>query len=512
MNQQEKQGVVYLVGAGPGDPSLITVRAKQLLTQADVIVYDALLNKDLLKLTRPDAELIYVGKKAGHHTMPQKQINQLLVEKANSSKNVVRLKGGDPFVFGRGGEEAIELHEAGIPFEIVPGITAGIAVPAYAGIPITHRDLASEVAFITGHEDASRTETSQIDWSVLGQWKGTLVFYMGVKNLSVISEQLQQNGMAADTPAGIIASGNTPRQRTVITTLAQLPEAAKNENITPPAITVIGQVVNLRTQLEWFENRPLFAKRIVVTRSRSQSSELVEQLSQMGADVLEFPTIRIEPPQNTQPLEDAIIQIIRYDWIIFTSVNGVEIFFQVLTNQGFDTRRLASAKVCAIGPATADRLKNMGIIADLVPPRYVAESIVEILQTKERLDGMHILLPRADIARAELGELLRNKGAIVDELIAYHTIMEKDSIKEDIIQALQQDNIDWITFTSSSTVTNFLAQINVDLLKKSKARIASIGPITSATLQKAGLTIHTEAEEYTIPGLIQSLYRAEINK
>lgn len=506
---QNQPGTVYLVGAGPGDPGLITVRGRDLLTRADVIVYDHLLDKVLLKLAHPQTELIYVGKKAGQHTVPQEQINQILVDKAKQANIIVRLKGGDPFVFGRGGEEVLALVEAGIPFEVVPGVTAGVAVPACAGIPVTHRDFASQLAFITGHEDAARTDTSQIDWPSLARWPGTLVFYMGVKNLPLICEQLLQNGMAPDTPAAIIASGNTPRQHTVCSTLAHLPADARHENIAPPAIIVIGQVVTLRDKLQWFEKRPLFSQRIVVTRSRRQASELVEQLTLLGADVLEFPTIRIEPPRDPQPLENAIIQILRYDWIIFTSVNGVDSFFQVLTSQGFDARRLASAKICAIGPATAARLQTFGITADLVPAQFIAESIVEALRTRESLEDMRFLLPRADIARPDLANLLRHEEAIVDEIIAYHTVPETGPARDELIQALEQNTIDWITFTSSSTAANFLAQIDAELLRKSKARLASIGPVTSAALQKAGLTVALEAVPFTIPALVLALCRAE---
>ena len=498
---EDKKSCVYLVGAGPGDPGLITVRGKELIRQADVIVHDHLVSSQLLQLARADAELIYVGKQAGMHSVPQERINELLVEKAREVKTVVRLKGGDPFVFGRGGEEALALAEAGIEFEVVPGITAGVAACSYAGIPVTHRDFASDLALITGHEDASRTESSQIDWPALGKWQGTLAFYMGVKNLPVICDNLQGHGMSGETPAALIRCGTMPTQQTLIGTVATLPDLAVEHGFTPPAIIVIGKVVKLRSKLNWFEKRPLFGKRVIVTRSRAQASELVERLNELGADVLEFPTIRIEPTEDYQPLRDAIDQLAQYDWVIFTSVNGVESFFEQLQLVGLDSRSLSSARVCAIGPATADRLKTFGIISDLVPPRFVAESIVESLGEADVIKGKRILLPRADIARDDLPEALRKMGATVDVIIAYRTVAEEGP-KDEVVQAIEQDNIDWITFTSSSTVRNFFKQIDAKSLSGKRTRLASIGPITSAEIEKAGLNVDVEAREYTIGGLV----------
>jgi uroporphyrinogen III methyltransferase/synthase len=498
------KGCVYLVGAGPGDPGLVTVRGRELIQQADVIVYDYLVSPRLLQLARAEAELIYVGKQAARHSLPQEQINQLLIDKAREKQTIVRLKGGDPYVFGRGGEEALELVEAGIAFEVVPGVTAGVAACAYAGIPVTHRDFASDFALITGHEDAGRTGPSQIDWASLGCWKGTLVFYMGVKNLPVICGKLQEHGMSAEMPAALIRYGTTAQQRTLVGTVSTLSDLAVKHNITPPAVIVIGKVVSLREKLKWFEGRPLFGKRIVVTRSRDQASELVDRLNRLGGEVLEFPTIRIEPPLDIQPIQNAIKQLQKYNWIIFTSVNGVESFFEQLHTANRDARCFSSAKVCAIGPATAGRLQKFGITADLIPPRFVAESIVETLSEIDDLAGKRILLARGDIARAGLPQSLKKLGAAVDEIIAYRTIAD-DSSTDGITDAIKQDSIDWITFTSSSTVRNFFKRIDAKLLSGKKLRLASIGPITSDTIKEVGLSVDVEAEEYTIIGLVNAV-------
>jgi len=503
-NTKQIKGCVYLVGAGPGDPGLITVRGKELIQRADVVVYDHLVSKRLVRCARGGAELIYVGKQAGKHSLAQDKINQLLIDKAQKNQTVLRLKGGDPYVFGRGGEEAEELVKAGVRFEVIPGISAGVAAGAYAGIPVTHRDFASELALITGHEDPDRAGGSRIDWASLGAWQGTLVFYMGLKNLPVICANLQENGMSADTPAALIRYCTFPCQQTFVGTVATLPDLAVKHNLTPPAIIIIGKVVSLHDQLNWFERRPLFGKRIVVTRSRAQASELVDQLFELGADVLEFPTIRIEPPDDIEPLHNAIEKLKQYNWVIFTSVNGVDCFFTNLNKANYDARRLSSAKICAIGPATSQRLRESGIIADLVPPRFVAESVIESIGKVDTVKGKRILLPRADIARENLPDGLEKMGAVVDQVTAYRTVLE-DGPKDEIIDALQQDNIDWITFTSSSTVRNFFDQIDAKLLSGKKARLASIGPVTSDAIKKVGLDVDVEAEEYTIIGLVNAI-------
>ena len=504
----DRKGKVYLVGAGPGDPGLITVRGAELMRAAEVIIYDYLAAKQILQLARSDAELIYVGKKGSEHTLGQEGINQLMVDRAREGKMVVRLKGGDPFVFGRGAEEAQELVRAGLEWEMVPGVTSGVAAPAYAGIPVTHRDFASDLALITGQEDAGRTGESQIDWEALGKWKGTLVFYMGVKNLSIICDNLIRHGMSVDMPAALIAWGTTVRQRTLTGTVGTLGDLAQQYGFAPPAIILIGKVVLLREQLQWFEKRPLFGKRIVVTRSRAQASELVERLKELGADILECPTIRVEQSEDVEPLREAINCISEYHWVIFTSVNGVDGFFQALLAEGHDARCLSRAQVCVIGPATAQRLREHGIVAELIPERFVAESILEALSQTDDLKGKRVLLARADIARADLPEGLSKLGAMVDEVTAYRTVVD-DSARDELIEALGENSVDWITFTSSSTVRNLLSQVGLDNFSQKKFRIASIGPVTSATIKKMGLKVDVQAEEYTIAGLIRALLQAE---
>lgn len=504
MNQP---GIVYLVGAGPGDPGLITCRGRDLLPIADCVIYDHLVSPHLLTRLRSDAERIYVGKQAGRHTLAQDEINGLLVEKASQGLTVVRLKGGDPFVFGRGGEEALALTAAGIVYEVVPGVTAATAVAAYAGIPVTHRGLASEVAFITGHEDPTRNE-SLIDWPNLARRQGTLAFYMGVRNLPTICEALQRHGMAPDTPAALIAWGTTARQRTLVADLATLAARAQKAGFAPPAITLIGPVVALSDQLAWFERRPLFGRRIVVTRARAQASELAAQLMALGADVLECPTIRIEPPEDSGPLLDAARRACDFDWLVLTSVNGVDAFFEVLARLELDTRHLAHTRVCAIGPATAERLGTYGIRPDLVPERYLAEGILETFDRIGSLADKKFLLARADLARADLADGLAQRGAEVEQVVAYRTTLDAPDVAA-LEQALADDAIDWFTFTSASTVNNLMKTLDLRRFPDKKFRMASIGPITSATMQEHGLTVHTEAEEHTIPGLVQAIVAAE---
>ena len=496
---KQNTGIAYLVGAGPGDPGLITVRGKELIQSAQVIVYDFLADQRLLTLANNDAELIYVGKQAGKHTMPQDDINALLIKLVAEDKQVVRLKGGDPFIFGRGGEEALALAQANLPFEIVPGVTAGAAVPAYAGIPVTHRGMATNLTFITGHEDPTKDQ-SQINWNALANVGGTLVFYMGVKNLQLIAEQLITNGLPKDTPAAIIANGTKTNQQSVSGTLNTIADIATTAQIKPPAIIVIGQVASLKDQLKWYENKPLLDKKIAITRARAQASSLAQNLQKLGAHVIEFPTIKIEPPINTEPLEIAIIDIHSYDWIVFTSVNGVDSFFNTLYELGLDIRRISSQMFCAIGPATAQRLKDHGIIADLVPEKFVAESIADAFLAKGGLKDKKILLPRADIARHTLVELLEAMDAMVTNVEAYRTVPDTGN-KDQLIELLNANDLDWITFSSSSTVRNFFDVIDPKLLKDKKVKIASIGPITSKTIMEYGIKDFHEASEYTLDGV-----------
>jgi len=498
------KGKVYLVGAGPGDPDLVTVKALNSIAAADVVVYDALSNPVLLSVAE-EAELIYVGKQAGKHSMKQDDINALLAEKALEGKTVCRLKGGDPFVFGRGGEEALYLQERGVPFEIVPGITSAIAVPAYAGIPVTHRNLATSVRFITGHEDPTKPE-SQIDWKELAATTGTLVFLMGVRNLPSIAERLIEFGKSAKTPAALIANGTLPSQRTVTGTLATIAAEAKAAEITPPAVLIVGEVVRLREKLQWFENRPLFGRTIVVTRARAQSSEVLAQLDELGAEAIEAPAIRIESLSDSEPMHQAARDASQFDWLIFTSANGVEAFFVSLCAQQMDARDLAGVKIAAIGPGTSSAIEDLfSIRADLMPEKFVAEALLEELAKNEPIAGQSFLIPRAEVARPVLVDGLRARGGEVREVTAYRTVPEP--LPEDLPGRIGRGEIDLVTFTSSSTVTNFVNALpedrRADLLKKVKA--ASIGPVTSDTIREHGIKIAVEAAESTIPGLITAI-------
>ncbi len=497
--------LVSLIGAGPGDPKLISVKGLECLKRADVVVYDYLSNPRLLSHCRPDAEKIYVGKKGSRHTLEQDDINKLLVEKASAGKTVARLKGGDPFVFGRGGEEALALVEASIPFEVVPGITAAVAAPAYAGIPVTHRDLTSTFALITGHEDPAKEE-SAIDWAKLATGVGTLAFYMGVKNLPRIVERLIKHGRSPDTPTAVIRWGTKPEQQTVVGTLADIVRRVKEARLQAPAITIVGEVVSLREQLNWFESRPLFGRKIVVTRSRAQSSEFVEQLEALGAEAVEMPTIRIADPENFGPLDDAIDTIETFDWIVLTSVNAVGRFIDRLLQRGRDIRDLKGINICAIGSATADEVRKYHLRVDLVPPKYVAESIVESLEKTGAIKGKQFLLPRADIARSLLPDELKRLGGEAVEVDVYRTVLEEEA-DQDVIERMLDGGIDLVTFTSSSTVRNFAQILGKDRLEKakSKTRFASIGPITTQTADELGIPIHIEAAQHDIPGLIDAI-------
>ena len=505
MNREiHKTGKVILIGAGPGDPDLITVKGMRMLAMADIVIYDYLANQQLLSYCSPQTERIYVGKKGGEHTLPQSEINQLLIEKARENKLVVRLKGGDPFIFGRGGEEVLALAEAGILFEVVPGITAGTAALAYAGIPATHRGDATSVSFITGHEDPTKNE-SGLNWQALANLEGTLVFYMGVKNLPLIAQNLMFNGKSPDTPAALIRWGTLPVQQTLTGMLGDIAHKAQDEKFKPPALIVVGEVVRYRDQMNWFERKPLFGKRIVTTRARAQSSDLVYQLSELGADVIEFPTIRIEPPPTWQPLDDAIHRLQTYDWIVFTSVNGVESFWERLTSSGSDVRILNGIKIAAIGPATSQRLLQFGVIADLQPEKFVAESLVASLKANSSLAGKKFLLPRAEEARSLLKDELLKSNAEVDEIVAYRTVIET-AHQDEMLEKIRSQQLDLITFTSSSTVKNFVSIIGRDLVQQmKKVIVACIGPITAQTAESFGLEVKIMPEDYTIPGLVQGI-------
>ncbi len=497
-----QKGVVYLAGSGPGDPGLITVRADELLRGCDCIVYDALVTPEIMARANPLAEKIYVGKRGAQHAVEQPDINALLLEKARAGKSVLRFKGGDPYLFGRGAEEALFLIENGVAVETVPGVTAGIAAPAYAGIPVTHRDHASAVAFVTGHEDPTKPE-SALDWAALSK-VGTLCFYMGVKNLGRIASELSKH-LPSSTPAAVIEWGTTRRQRTVAGTLESIERIVRENGIQAPALTVVGQVVQYREKLNFFERAPFFGKSVVVTRARMQASDLADGLRMLGSSVYEFPTIRIAPTENGE-LPAAVKKLAagNFDWAVLTSVNGVDALFAEMNKQGFDARSF-KAKAAAIGSATARRLSEKGVTADLIPPEYVAESIVEALQKVGEIAGRKFLLARADIARSELPAALKKLGGEVTDAEAYETILETEG-QEDALDALENDKIDAVTFTSASTARNFAQILGPERLKKiiagKRIRFLSIGPITSTAMTVCGIPIHTEAAMHDIPGLL----------
>ncbi|RJR30027.1 MAG: uroporphyrinogen-III C-methyltransferase [Desulfobacteraceae bacterium] len=501
-----KQGKVYLVGAGPGDPGLLTLRAKECIEKAEVVVYDNLANRVFLKYAPKGAELIYAGKQGGRHTMTQDEINRVIVDRAAQGRVVVRLKGGDPFIFGRGGEEAQELAQAGIAFEIVPGVTSAIAVPAYAGVPLTHRDFTPTVAFITGHEDPGKGE-SGIAWDRISTGAGTLVFLMGMGNIDGIAENLIRNGRPADTPVAVIQKGTVAEQKTVTGTLKEIGAVAKEQGMKPPAIIVVGGVVALREQLAWFDRRPLFGKRIVVTRAREQASAFLAALSELGADCIEFPTIEVVPPQSYKGLDGAIEDLERYQWVIFTSVNGVKFFFERLLFLGKDSRSLKGIKVAAIGTKTGEAIRENGIIPDLVPDEFRAEAIVEAFQ-KEDVEGLRILLPRAAQAREVLPKELDKMGASVHVVEAYRT--EKAHGDKTVVREMMESRqVQMVTFTSSSTVHNFIEAFDEEGERffrwMEKVAVACIGPVTADTAQKRGLKVDLVAGEYTIEALTRSI-------
>lgn len=499
-----KQGKVYLVGAGPREPDLVTVRAVECLKKADVVIYDFLVAPELLKLVPEGAETIYVGKKGGSHTLSQDKINEVIVARAKQGRTIVRLKGGDPFIFGRGGEEAEVLAKAGIPFEVVPGVTSAVAAPAYAGIPLTHRLYTSSVAFVTGHEDPTKKQSS-IDWSKLATGVGTLVFLMGVKNLANIAEKLMAAGRDPKTPVALVRWGTTPQQTTVVGTLDNIVGKVQAVGLKPPATIVVGEVIKLRDTLNWFEKRALFGKTVVITRARAQASELVRRLTDLGAACLECPTIKVVPPEDWSPLDAAIDQIGSYDWLVFTSANGVSFFFERLYEKDKDVRVLKDVSTAAIGPATAKRLRDFGLNSDIIPETYQAESIVEVFK-QEPMNGKRVLLPRAKEARPVLPVELRKMGAIVDEVAAYQTEQARENV-DMLVKCLEEGSIDVLTFTSSSTVRNFKALLPPDRFESliDGVTVASIGPITADTARELGFKVDIMAQDYTIEGLCEAI-------
>jgi uroporphyrinogen III methyltransferase/synthase len=492
-----RHGVVYLVGAGPGDPGLMTRRSLELIADADAIYYDRLIPPGALDGAREDAELIYVGKQPGVPSVPQAEIGERLIEAARAVKSVVRLKGGDPFVFGRGGEEGEALRAAGVEFEVVPGVTAGVAATAYAGIPVTHRDDASAVAFVTGHEDPEKAETA-LDWDALAAFPGTLVFYMGVKRLGENAAALIDAGRDAEEPAAAIERGTWAGQRTVTATLGTIAETVEREAIKAPALIVVGAVAARREALGWLERRPLHGRTVVVTRARAQASGLAKTLRGLGANVVELPAIRIGSRTGDAEVRAAASAIADYDLVCLTSPNGVRLLFEALAAAGRDARALAGATVAAIGPGTARALAAHGIAADVVPERFIAEALVEAL-TDVDVQGKRVLVARAAEARDVLPDALRERGGEVDVVALYDTVREAP---DDAAVAAAGD-ADYVTFTSSSTVTNLTEALGDRF--PAKARIVSIGPITSATVREAGLEVAVEAERHDVDGLLTAL-------
>jgi uroporphyrinogen III methyltransferase/synthase len=508
-NNKKKVGKVYLVGAGPGDPGLITVKGLECLRRGDVVIYDRLIDDSLLDAVPAVSERIYVGKGHGSHAREQKEINLLLVAKAREGKMVVRLKGGDPFVLGRGGEEAETLARSGIPFEVVPGVSSAYAVPAYAGIPVTDRRLASSFMVLTGHEDIDKVE-STIHWDKVSVGSDTLVILMGMGNLAPIVAELIRNGRPASTPVAVISQGTSPQQRTIMGTLKDIADRANEEGIAAPAVIVVGEVVKLREHLRWFDNLPLFSKRILVTRPEEQAEELSQLLRERGALPVEMPVIRVIPPVNWEELDMAIKDIRNYGWVVFTSVNAVEMFFSRLHALKLDARWLSEVKIGAIGPATAKTLEKHGVCSDYVPQIYTSHGFVAGLD-KKAIKGQKILLPRADIAGNELTDGLAGLHAEVHQVTAYRTVaVDADSPGKGM---LLKGEIDVITFTSASTVNNLIAVLGKDWQVIKKAKLACIGPNTAVVLEQKGLKPDIVAAEHTMAGLVDAIeqyFEAEV--
>ncbi|MCA9470787.1 MAG: uroporphyrinogen-III C-methyltransferase [Nitrospirales bacterium] len=501
----KRMGKVYIVGAGPGDPALLTLKGKACLEQADVVLFDYLANPVLLEYAQIEAERIYVGRRGRGAYRSQDEINQLLVTKAGEGKCVVRLKGGDPFVFGRGGEEAEVVADAGIPYEVVPGITSAVAVPAYAGIPVTHRTLASTVTFVTGHEDPSKPE-SVIEWPRLATVDGTLVFLMGVKNLPTIVEKLLAEGKDPQTPVALIRWGTYLSQQSLTGTLADIVEKSNTVNVQPPTTIVIGRVVELRDRLNWFERRPLFGKRLLVTRPKHQAPQFSRLLEAFGAEAVECPTLEIVPPESWSPVDHAIANLSTYQWLILTSVNGVRAFMERLKHHGRDIRSLAGLRLCCIGPRTAEEAARYGILADVVPDEYQAEGVIDSME-KAGVVGQRILIPRAEVAREILPRRLREMGASVDLVTTYRAVLPTVQL-ETLKNRLASRSIHYLTFASSSTVRNFcgLFENQETLIRLVEgATIACIGPITAETARECGLSVGVVAKSNTIPALAEAI-------
>ena len=500
----KQKGTVYLVGAGPGDPGLLTRRGEELLERADVVVYDALVNPDLLRLAPGGAEIIFGGKRAKEHVIPQDELNALLIRRAREGKSVVRLKGGDPYVFGRGGEEAEQLAAAGIPFEVVPGVSSFVAVPSYAGIPLTHREHSSAFTVITGHEDPAKP--ARIDWHEIARLPGTKVIMMGTQRIGELATELVAGGMSPETPVGMVRWGTTGRQESIQGTLATIGEVAARVDFRPPSVTVIGEVVKLHEKLNWFEKRPLFGQRIVVTRAREQAGQLSRQLRERGADVIEIPTIRIEAPEDKHTLVEAMAGLGEYDWIVFTSPNGVTQFFNYFFKTYEDLRDLGALQFAAVGPATAAKLQELHLKVDLMPEEFVSAKIAKAFREHQNIENLRLLLLRAEVANPELTKNLEEMGAIVDDVSVYRTVPETAD-PSGAAGRLMEEGADWITFASGSSVENFHARFDLPaMLRKFPAlKTASIGPETSKALRRLGAEPSAEAKKHTIEGLVAAV-------
>ncbi|MED5259128.1 MAG: uroporphyrinogen-III C-methyltransferase [Verrucomicrobiota bacterium] len=498
--KNNKKGICYLVGAGPGDPGLLTLRAKECLESADVVVYDYLCNPDILNHAPSSAEKIYAGKKAADHAIPQEELNDLLVKLSIKGQTVVRLKGGDPYVFGRGGEEAQELRRAGVPFEIVPGISSSVAGPAYAGIPVTHRDCCSQLTIFTGHEDPTKND-SVINYSTIGKADGTKVMLMGVGQLEKVTNQMIEGGAPKDTPVALIRWATTGRQQTLVGEIGNIVEKVNKSGFKAPAVTVFGEVVKLREQLNWFEERSLYGKKMVVTRTRTQAGELSVRLRHLGADVDEMPTIRIEPPVDLKGFGQLVQDSHKYDWIVFTSPNGVDAFFDIFFKLYKDARSIGGARIAAVGPGTQKKIESYHLSVDLLPEKYVAEGLVEKFKETEGVENQTIMLVRPETTRDIIAKGLSEMGAIVDEAIAYRTVPELED-PTGAVERFNSGEIELVTFTSSSTVESFM---ELDLLIPDHLIMASIGPVTSETIRSYGHEVDIEAQESTIQNLVDSI-------
>lgn len=502
------KGKVYLVGAGPGDMGLLTLRGAELLRRADVVVYDGLVNPQLLALAPATAEVVYGGKRAGEQSISQEDLSAMLIAKAREGKTVVRLKGGDPYVFGRGGEEAEELADASIPFEVVPGVSSFVAVPNYAGVPLTHRGFNSKLTLITGHEDPAK-EASTVDWPQVAKTPGTKVVMMGTDRMGAIARLLIENGMPATTPIAMVQWGTTGRQRSIEGTLETIGAIAEKQGITPPTVAVIGEVVKLRGKLNWYEQRPLFGQRVVVTRAKDQAGQTAARFRELGADVLEVPTIKFAPPTRRQDLVDALLELNSYDWLVFTSPNGVTQFFHYFFKQFHDLRDIGGARIAAVGPATANKLKELHLQVDLMPEEAIGAKIAEAFAEYETIENLRICLLRAEVANPELPSALEALGAIVDDIGCYSTVAETED-PGGVCRDLEEKGANWIVFTSGSTVRNFHTRFDLPVMmrKHPQLNLASIGPETSKAIAALGLKPAVEADPHSIEALTDAVVRA----